>query len=123
MLAKALVDCGSEIGSQPPASSRPGKGFSADTVVIKGQVCEKIEIPPKKWTSRKPVPLLVAPLDHSEIVLGMPFPEQEKILIGLAAHEILAPATSSETVQCSYCKYYGRNSNLKEKRSRLVSAC
>src|SRR5271154_3834981 len=55
-------------------------------------VKEHITIPSKSFTSKKPVPLLVASLNHSKIILGMPFFKQENIGIQPATRDLIIPA-------------------------------
>ena len=54
-------------------------------------VKEHITISSKDFTSKKPVPLLVAPLNHSKIILGMPFFKQENIGIQPATRDLILP--------------------------------
>ena len=54
-------------------------------------VKEHITIPSKEFTSRKPVPLLVAPLNYSKVILGMPFFKQENIGIQPATRDLIIP--------------------------------
>ena len=44
-------------------------------------VTEHVTIVSKDFTSRKPIPLLIAPLNHSKMVLGMLFFKQKDIRI------------------------------------------
>jgi len=106
MLEEALVDCGASVSlidpktvkdkdlrtKAAPHRYRLRQAFSDKTEVATRMVREHITIPSKDFTSRKPVPLLIAPLNHSKIVLGMPFFKQEDIGIQPATRDLVMPA-------------------------------
>jgi hypothetical protein len=49
------------------------QAFSNKTEVTIRMIKEYITIPSKSFISKKPIPLLVTPLNHSRIILGIPF--------------------------------------------------
>jgi hypothetical protein len=87
MLEEALMDCGATVSiidnktvkeknlrTEPsPKQYRLHQVFSNKTEVATRMIKEYITIPSKSFMSKKPVPLLVTPLNHSKIILGMPF--------------------------------------------------
>ena len=105
MLEEALMDCGATVSiidtetvkeknlrTEPsPKRYRLRQAFSNKTEVATRMVKEHITIPSKSFTSKKPVPLLVAPLNHSKIILGMPFFKQENIGIQPATRDLIIP--------------------------------
>jgi len=46
-----------------------------------------MRFPTKQWATKKLVDLLVAPLKKSDVVLGIPFLCQEKVLVDAANHD------------------------------------
>jgi hypothetical protein len=106
MLEEALIDCGASVSlidsktvkdndlrtEAAPHPYRLRQAFSDQTQVASRMVREHVTIPLKDFTSRKPVPLLIAPLNHSKIVLGMPFFKQEDIGIQPATCDLVMPA-------------------------------
>ena len=63
------------------------KGFIVNTALL-----SKIRIPSKNWESIKPAKFIVTPLEHHNVILGMPFLAAERIRIDPAAGDILPPA-------------------------------
>jgi uncharacterized protein YuzE len=106
MLEDALIDCGASVSlidpktvkdknlrtEAAPHRYRLRQAFSDQTQVASRMVREHVTIPSKDFTSKKPVPLLIAPLNHSKIVLGMPFFKQEDIGIQPATCDLIVPA-------------------------------
>jgi hypothetical protein len=74
-----------------PKQYRLRQTFSNKTEVTIRMIKEHVTIPSKSFTSKKPVPLLVAPLNHSKIILGMPFFKQENIGIQPAIRDLIIP--------------------------------
>jgi hypothetical protein len=109
MLEEALMDCGATVSLIDPKTVREGnlrteatpqryrlrQAFSNKTEVVIRMIKEYITIPSKEFMSKKPVPLLVAPLNHSKIILGMPFFKQENIGIQPATHDLIMPQHES----------------------------
>jgi hypothetical protein len=60
---------------------------------------EYVTISSKEFTSKKPVPLLVAPLNYSEIILGMLFFKQENIGIQPATRDLIIPVQEKIDLQ------------------------
>jgi hypothetical protein len=95
MLENALIDCGATVSLIDLKTIKEEKyrteatlhryqlhqAFSNKTEIATRIVKEYITILSKKFTSKKLVLLLVAPLNYSKIILGMPFFKQENIEI------------------------------------------
>jgi hypothetical protein len=87
MLEEALMDYGAIISiidikiikeknlrTEPsPKQYRLHQAFSNKTEVTIRMIKEYISIPSKSFISKKPIPLLVTLLNHSRIILGIPF--------------------------------------------------
>jgi hypothetical protein len=56
-----------------PKRYRLRQVFSNKTEVIIRMIKEYITIPSKSFISKKSIPLLITPLNHSKIILGIPF--------------------------------------------------
>ena len=93
-----------------------GQAFHPTGVLIKEKIRARISIPSKKWTSKKPTELLVAPLANSEAVLGMPFLAQEQIKVNPAAHDISLPIPKAARAQPTTM----RTLNLKRTQTKLA---
>jgi hypothetical protein len=52
---------------------------------------EYITILSKSFISKKSIPLLIAPLNHSKVILGIPFFKQENIGIQPATRDLIIP--------------------------------
>jgi hypothetical protein len=87
MLEEALMDYGvivsiidtkiikkKNLRTEPsPKQYRLRQVFSNKTEVVIRMIKEYITILSKSFTSKKPIPLLITPLNHSRIILGIPF--------------------------------------------------
>jgi hypothetical protein len=62
-----------------PKQYRLYQAFSNKTEVTIRMIKEYIIIPSKSFISKKPIPLLITPLNHSRIILGISFFKQENI--------------------------------------------
>src|SRR5271154_2672523 len=82
-------------------------------------VKEHITIPSKSFTSKKPVPLLVAPLNHSKIILGMPFFKQENIGIQPAIRDLIIPTQEKVDPQNEAFKSNARHCYLSNEVSGI----
>jgi hypothetical protein len=105
ILEEALMDYGATVSiidtkivkeknlrTEPsPKRYRLYQAFSNKTEVTTRMIKEYITIPSKSFISKKPIPLLVTPLNHSKIILGIPFFKQENIGIQPATHDLIIP--------------------------------
>ena len=85
-------------------------------------VKEHVTIPSKGFTSKKPVPLLVAPLNHSKIILRMPFFKQENIGIQPATHDLIIPTQEKVDPQNEAFKSNARHCYLSHEVSGIRKA-
>ena len=83
---------------------------------------EHVTIPSKGFTSKKPVPLLVAPLNHSKIILGMPFFKEENIGIQPATRDLIIPAQEKVDPQNEAFKSNARHCYLSNEVSGIRKA-
>jgi hypothetical protein len=93
MLKNALINCRATVSLIDPKTIKEEKfrtettlqlyrlrqAFSNKTEVAIHIVKEYVTILSKEFTSKKPVLLLIAPLNYSEIILGILFFKQENI--------------------------------------------
>jgi hypothetical protein len=105
MLEETLIDCGATVSlidsktvkeekfrtEATPQPYRLHQAFSNKTEVATRIVKKHITIPSKEFTSKKPVLLLVAPLNHSKVILRIPFFKQENIGIQPATRDLILP--------------------------------
>jgi len=127
-LIEALIDCGAEgdfiservvkekkIPTVPIKPIRVRQALQkSEKSIVNQKVRSHIHFTNKEYTSKEEVDLLVAPL-NTDVTLGMPTLQREKIMIDTANHDIITPKTKAETKNKSSqpaCLSINHNSNL-----------
>jgi gag-polyprotein putative aspartyl protease len=75
----------------PSHPVRVHQAMSTEGLLVKEKLVSKVNLPTKSWESQKPARFTIAPLQHSEAILGMPFLAAENILIDPVKADILLP--------------------------------
>jgi len=70
------------------------QALSPKGAITNTMLSSKVRIPSKNWESIKPAKFIVTPLEHHDMILGMPFLTAERIKIDPAASDILLPSSA-----------------------------